>query len=65
MVECDAGADPIANADCLVQNFSEVALNDPVAAVLLTVGAVLVVVPSAVFGGLAAGGLLSGTADLL
>lgn len=64
MVECDAGLDPIANAECLVENFTEVALNDPGAAAMLAVGAVLVAVPSVVFGGLAAGGLLDALGDL-
>lgn len=64
MAECDAGLNPIANAECLVENFTEVALNDPGAAAMLAVGAVLVAIPSIVFGGIAAGGLLSAVGDL-
>lgn len=64
MAECDAGLDPIANAECLVENFAEVALNDPGAAAMLVVGALLVAAPSIVFGGLAAGGILSAIGDL-
>lgn len=65
MVECDAGLDPIANAECLVENFTEVALSDPGAAAMLVVGALLVAAPSIAFGGLAAGGLASALGDLL
>ena len=64
MAECDAGLNPIANVECLVENFVEVALNDPGAAAMLAVGALLVAIPSAVFGGLAAGGVLSAIGDL-
>jgi len=60
----DAGVDPIANAECLVQNFTDIALNDPGAAAMLAVGAVLVAAPSVVFGGMAAGGLASALGDL-
>ena len=64
MAECDAGLNPIANAECLVENLAEVALNDPGAAAMLAVGALLVAIPSVVFGGLATGGVLSAIGDL-
>jgi len=64
MVECDAGLDPIANAQCFVENFADIALNDPIAAVFLAIGALLVGASSAVFGVLVAGGLTSAVADL-
>ena len=64
MAECDAGLDPIANAECLVENFTDVALSDPGAAAMLAVGAVLVTIPAVAFGGLAAGGILSAIGDL-
>jgi hypothetical protein len=60
----NAGIDPVANAECLVRNFTDVALSDPGAAAMLAVGAVLVAAPSVVFGGLAAGGLASALGDL-
>jgi len=60
----NAGLDPVANAECLVRNFTDVALNDPGAAAMLAVGAVLVAVPSVVFGAMVAGGLADAVGDL-
>lgn len=43
--------------------FTEVAISDPLSAILMLIGAVLIVVPSVIFGGLAVLGIIDWIID--
>lgn len=51
--------DPVGNAIEAVRLFTEVALSDPLSAVLIALGGLLTVAAMAVFGGLSAGAAVS------
>lgn len=64
MAETEVSGSLLGSAVELVRMFAEIATGDPVQALLLLVGALIIGFTSAVFGVLAVGGLLSGLGSL-